>query len=64
MMPARSDLIDVILNSFMCGVYVIAAIVVSFYGGTLFQMLKKFPIESLGRQNKLREVFLFPYSDC
>jgi hypothetical protein len=45
-------------NTFMAFVSVVAALGFLIYGGRLFNMLRRFPIESRGRRKKLREVGL------
>lgn len=47
---------DLISHIFLAAVSVIAASGFAIYGGRLFVMLKRFPIESRGRRKKLREV--------
>ncbi|KAG8071880.1 hypothetical protein GUJ93_ZPchr0006g46019 [Zizania palustris] len=46
----------VLSKLFVAGLSFSAALAFLLYGGRLFFMLKRFPIESKGRQNKLREV--------
>lgn len=42
--------------SFLAAVSLAAAVGFMLYGGRLFLMLQRFPIESRGRKKKLREV--------
>jgi hypothetical protein len=43
-------------NVFMAVIYFATAIGFMVYGGRLYQLLKRFPIESRGRKSKLQEV--------
>eukprot|EP00963_Diacronema_lutheri_P008091 scaffold694_cov338-Pavlova_lutheri.AAC.33 len=52
------DVADLISHIFLAVVSVVAASGFAIYGGRLFVMLKRFPIESRGRRKKLREVGL------
>lgn len=52
------EVADLISHLFMAVVSVVAASGFAIYGGRLFVMLKRFPIESRGRRKKLREVGL------
>eukprot|EP00246_Nothoceros_aenigmaticus_P007186 TRINITY_DN20854_c0_g1_i1.p1 TRINITY_DN20854_c0_g1~~TRINITY_DN20854_c0_g1_i1.p1 ORF type:complete len:289 (-),score=32.12 TRINITY_DN20854_c0_g1_i1:619-1485(-) len=51
-----SDIVDEISKLFFAGVSLVAAIGFLRYGGRLFDLLRRFPIESKGRRKKLREV--------
>lgn len=42
---------------FLAFVYVLAAVGFTLYGGRLFVMLRRFPVQSPGRRKKLKEVF-------
>jgi hypothetical protein len=55
-LPKDILMLDVACNLYYCLIYLGAAIGFVLYGGRLYLMLKQFPIESSGRQNKLREV--------
>mmetsp|Transcript_22723 Transcript_22723/g.31649 ORF Transcript_22723/g.31649 Transcript_22723/m.31649 type:complete len:288 (+) Transcript_22723:93-956(+) len=48
--------IDIIVGAFMAAIFLGAAAAFIVYGGRLYMMLKQFPIESLGRRTKLKEV--------
>jgi len=51
-----TQLLDILLNVYMAIIYLGAALGFIVYGGRLYLMLKQFPIESRGRQSKLKEV--------
>lgn len=51
-----NDVVDFIGKIFIGGVSFVAAIGFLIFGGRLFFMLKRFPIESKGRRKKLQEV--------
>lgn len=51
-----NDLVEFIAKIFIAVVSLIAAIGFVVYGGRLFSMLRRFPIESKGRRKKLHEV--------
>eukprot|EP00884_Botryococcus_braunii_P006287 jgi/Botrbrau1/1565/Bobra.0107s0052.1 len=53
-----SEFARILSCSFMAIVSILAAAGFLLYGGRLFNMLRKFPIESRGRRKKLREVGL------
>lgn len=53
-----TTIFTIVSRSFLAVVSVIAACGFLLYGGRLFLMLKRFPIESRGRKKKLREVGL------
>ena len=52
---ARSVL-KIAMAGVMCAVWLSAAAGFVFYGGRLFVMLRRFPLESKGRRKKLQEV--------
>jgi len=54
--PLNADIIDVVANIFLAGISLVAAIGFVIYGGWLYVMLKRFPIDSIGRKSKLKEV--------
>ncbi|KAH9325777.1 hypothetical protein KI387_005955, partial [Taxus chinensis] len=51
-----SPLVEILSKIFFAGVSFFAALGFLLYGGRLFLMLRRFPIESKGRQKKLQEV--------
>lgn len=55
-MPSQASVIDLGCNLFFCLMFVAAASGSLTYGGRLYFMLKKFPIDSRGRQSKKKEV--------
>eukprot|EP01116_Phalansterium_solitarium_P011370 TRINITY_DN27024_c0_g1_i1.p1 TRINITY_DN27024_c0_g1~~TRINITY_DN27024_c0_g1_i1.p1 ORF type:complete len:312 (+),score=44.48 TRINITY_DN27024_c0_g1_i1:75-1010(+) len=54
--PSQRYYIDLGGNAFTAAIYVGASIGFIVYGGRLFIMLRRFPIDSAGRRSKLREV--------
>eukprot|EP00850_Spirogloea_muscicola_P021008 SM000233S07979 [mRNA] locus=s233:93811:95986:+ [translate_table: standard] len=56
MRPEHYGLVDVFSKFFFAGLSLIAAAGFLLYGGRLFLMLRRFPIESKGRRKKLHEV--------
>eukprot|EP01113_Clastostelium_recurvatum_P034213 TRINITY_DN4612_c0_g1_i6.p1 TRINITY_DN4612_c0_g1~~TRINITY_DN4612_c0_g1_i6.p1 ORF type:complete len:321 (-),score=92.62 TRINITY_DN4612_c0_g1_i6:27-896(-) len=54
----RIDQVDVIDNIYYSAISLIASFGFLYYGGQLYIMLKRNPIESGGRTTKLREVFI------
>ena len=56
MLPPRLDLGRILSCVFLAAVSLSAAAGFLLYGGRLFCMLRRFPIESRGRRKKLREV--------
>ncbi|CAA7392167.1 unnamed protein product [Spirodela intermedia] len=51
-----NDLVEILGNVFVAAVSFVAALGFLLYGGRLFCMLRRFPIESKGRRKKLHEV--------
>ena len=56
LLPPRLDLVRILSCVFLAAVSLSAAAGFLLYGGRLFCMLRRFPIESRGRRKKLREV--------
>lgn len=56
--PAQEKVSHVLSAGFLAAVSLAAAVGFLLYGGRLFLMLQRFPIESRGRKKKLREVGL------
>ena len=56
LLPPRLDLGRILSCVFLAAVSLSAAAGFLLYGGRLFCMLRRFPIESRGRRKKLREV--------
>eukprot|EP00897_Mesotaenium_endlicherianum_P008407 jgi/Mesen1/7595/ME000395S06756 len=54
--PQHHQIVDLISKFFFAAVSLVAAIGFLLYGGRLFLMLRRFPIESRGRRKKLHEV--------
>jgi hypothetical protein len=54
--PAQEKVSRVLSAGFLASVSLAAAVGFLLYGGRLFLMLQRFPIESRGRKKKLREV--------
>lgn len=53
---SKSPLVEILSKIFFAGVSFFAALGFLLYGGRLFLMLRRFPIESKGRRKKLQEV--------
>ena len=45
-------------NVFVAFIYACSALGFIYYGGRLYQMLKRFPVESKGRQNKINKEYV------
>ncbi|CAA6656572.1 unnamed protein product [Spirodela intermedia] len=59
-----NDLVEILGNVFVAAVSFVAALGFLLYGGRLFCMLRRFPIESKGRRKKLHETdFLWRFND-
>eukprot|EP00270_Netrium_digitus_P017633 TRINITY_DN651_c0_g1_i2.p1 TRINITY_DN651_c0_g1~~TRINITY_DN651_c0_g1_i2.p1 ORF type:complete len:284 (-),score=68.09 TRINITY_DN651_c0_g1_i2:369-1220(-) len=56
MSPDDASMIHTLSKVFFAGVFLAAAVGFLLYGGRLFMMLRRFPIESRGRRKKLYEV--------
>eukprot|EP00249_Psilotum_nudum_P021897 c28294_g1_i1 orf=336-875(-) len=54
--PSSHAAVSIVARIFFAGVSFLAALGFLLYGGRLFLMLQQFPVESKGRQKKLREV--------
>uniref|UniRef100_A0A2P2LTS4 Tobamovirus multiplication protein 1 isoform X2 n=3 Tax=Rhizophora mucronata TaxID=61149 RepID=A0A2P2LTS4_RHIMU len=57
-----NSVVEFIGKIFIAAVSIIAALGFLLYGGRLFFMLRRFPIESKGRRKKLHEVFFFYFT--
>ncbi len=54
--PDVQNALKYAITGVMCATWLIAALGFAFYGGKLFVMLRRFPLESKGRRKKLQEV--------